>query len=309
MKKTDFKLFSGSASFSLAQRVAQNLEADLAQAEVFKFSNQETRVRIIDDVGGKTCFILQSLGTPTDENWAELLFFLDALKRSRAKKIIGVIPWLGYQKQDKQFRNGEAVSVAVVIKTLEASGMDKAITIDLHSRIILSYFQRKPIVLSAFPLFLEEIKKIIKQKESGFVMVAPDEGAYWAKDFSRKLKIDFATVTKERNKNTAEIPYDSLRIEGEVKNKTAIIVDNNIYTGSTLICNAKFLKAHGAQRVICFVTHPILSPEAPALLEKSEIDALTVTDTIFVPKKKLFPKLKIISVAPLLAKTILSAVL
>lgn len=302
--RKNFKFFSGSSNLVLARKVAKLLGVSLAKAEIYRFSNNEIRVRIEEDVKNQTCIILQSLSTPSDKNWVELLFFLDALKRSGAKKIIGVIPWLGYQKQDKQFRSGEVVSVAVVIKTLEALGMDTMITFDLHSPIISTYFQNPPVTLSAFPLFLEEIKKLVGKKNDKFVMVAPDKGAYWAKEISRKLSISLAQVAKERDKQTAEIAFESLKIKGEVQGKTALIVDDNIYTGSTLIHNAKLLKKTGATGVICFVTHPVLSGNAPALIQASEIDRLMVTDTIFVPTKKIFPKLAIISIAQPLAEAI-----
>lgn len=303
----DFKFFSGSSNLPLAQKVASGLGIELAKAEIDNFSNGETRVRIAEDVSGKTCVILQSLSTPTDENLVETLFFLDALKRGGAKKIIGILPWIGYQKQDKAFRSGEAVSVAVVIKTLETMGLDKIITIDLHSRQIVDYFQNKPVVLSAFELFLNEIKKFTPSLSKGpqhLVMVAPDKGAYWQKEFSQKLKISLVTVTKERNKKTSRIAFESLKIKGSVKDKTCIIIDDNLYTGSTLILNAKLLKQKGAAAVLCFVTHPILSGNAPQLLQNSEIDSLTVSDTIFVPQEKRFAKLKIIPVHKLLVDAI-----
>ena len=300
----DFKIFAGNSNLPLAQKVAWELKVSLAKSEIYKFTNNEIRVRIKEEVGGKICLLLQSLSTPADENWAETLFFLDALKRSGAKKIIGVVPWLGYQKQDRQFRSGEAVSVAVVIKTLEALGMERMITFDLHSPIVSTYFQKPPVILSAFPLFLEEIKKLIGKKNEQFVMVAPDEGAYWQKEFSRKLGMALAMVTKERNKQTAYIPFESLKISGEVNGKTAIIIDDNIYTGSTLVHNAKLLKKMGATRVICFVTHPVLSGDAAMLIQASEIDRLTVADTIFVPQEKQVSKLSVISIAKPLAGAI-----
>lgn len=299
-----FKLFAGSSNLPLAEKIAKNLGIKLGKTDIFRFSNQETRVRIIDNVKGKTCFLLQSLSTPVDQNWVETLFFIDGLKRSGASKIVGIIPWLGYQKQDKQFRSGEAISVAVVIKTLEALGMDTMITFDLHSRLIVSYFKNTPIVLSAFPIFLEEIKNKIGKNYNDFVMVVPDEGAYWQKDFSKKLSIPYVEVAKKRDLQTSKIPFESLSIKGEVKGKTCLIIDDNVYTGSTLIHNAKLLKRNGAKKVYCFVTHAILSGDSPRQIQNSEIDSLTVTDTIFIPKEKLIKKLKIISIADSLGEAI-----
>lgn len=302
MPSKNFIFFAGSSNLPLAQKVAGSLGIKLAKAEVDHFSNNETRVRIDEKIKDKTCFLLQSLSTPTDENWAETLFFLDALKRGGAKKIIGIIPWLGYQKQDKAFRKGEAISVAVVIKTLETMGMDQMITLDLHNPGILNYFQNKPIVLSAFPLFLKEIKQIIDSRNDEYVMVAPDKGAYWAKDFAKKLNLDSVQIEKTRDKKTAGITFAGCRPDTErLDGKTSIIVDDVIYTGSTLILAAKLLKQHGAKKVICFATHAIFSGNAAKDLQNSEIDSLTVTDTIFVPKEKLFPKLKIISVCDIIS--------
>ena len=302
----DFKLFSASSNLPLAQKVASELGIKLGKAEIHKFSNNETRVRVSENVRGKTCAVLGSMSTPVDENWVELLFFIDALKRNGASKVIGIIPWLGYQKQDKAFRIGEAVSVAVVAKTLEAVGMDQLITFDLHSSQIANYFKNPPIVLSAFELFINEIKKFTLSPSKGpqhFVTVAPDEGAYWVSDFARKLGIGLVQMDKTRDKVTARIS-ENLTIHGDVNGKTCIIIDDNIYTGKTLILNAKALKDKGAEKVICFVTHPILSGNAPMLLQNSQIDSLTVTDTIFIPKEKQFPKLSIISINKSLAEAI-----
>lgn len=301
----NIKLFSGSSHVTLAKNVSSKLNISLGRTEIFHFSNGETRVRILEDVKNQDCFFLQSLSTPTDIHWVETLFFLDALKRSGARKIIGVFPWLGYQKQDKQFRTGEAISVAVLIKTIETMGTDKIITINLHSDIIPTYFMISPVILSAFSLFLEHIKIMIQKNYGAYVLVAPDkEAGNWQKDFSKKLHIPFVQVTKERDKVTSLIPTSSFKIFGDVKGKTAIIIDDNIYTGSTLIQNAKLLKSYGAKRVICYVTHPILSGDSSKLIQDSEIDSLTVTDTIYIPPEKKFDKLQILSISSILSDAI-----
>lgn len=289
---SDFLFFSGSSNLPLAQKVARGLGIKLSKAEIDHFSNNETRVRVDENVKAKTCIILGSMNDPVEKNWVELLFFIDALKRAGAKKIIGIIPWLGYQKQDKAFRSGEAVSVAVVIKTLETLGMEKIVTFDLHNPGIVNYFENKPIVLSALPLFLRHCNNA-----KMFVMVAPDAGAFWAEDFAKKLGIDFLQLEKRRDKKTARITFVlQSRISARLDGKTAIMIDDMIYTGQTLIQSAEILKKMGAKKVICFATHAIFSGNAASDLQNSEIDSLTVTDTILIPEEKRFPKLKIISV-------------
>lgn len=190
----------------------------------------------------------------------------------------------------------------MVAKTLEVIGMDRLITFDLHSKQIAGYFKNPPIILSAFPLFINEIRNL-KFGIRNLILVAPDEGAYWTKGFANKLGIGLVQMDKTRDKVTARIS-ENLMIHGDVNGKTCIIIDDNIYTGKTLILNAKALKDKGARAVLCYVTHPILSGNAPKLLQESEIDSLTVTDTIFVPKEKIFSKLKIISIAHPLAEAI-----
>lgn len=291
----ELKIFSGSSNEPLAEKVCKSLGVSLSDIEITIFSDGEKRVRVVDSVLDQHCVVIQSTASPAAENYMELFFIIDALKRSGAKSVTAVIPYLGYQRQDHIFRDGEAVSLDVVAKALQAAGAAKIVTFDLHTIKIPELFSIPVTHLSALPLFAKKINK------EDAVLVSPDMGGI------RRIKIisellgnmPYATVVKNRDLNSGEIT--ATKIEGEVS-KTAIIVDDMISSGRTVAIAANLLKDSGAEEVIVMATHAVFSEGASKVLQNCAVSKVIVTDTIEVSQDKQFSKLEVISVADIIAK-------
>lgn len=293
------KVFSGSSNKPLAQKIAKELKVALSPLEIHIFPDGEKRIRVFERIVDEHCVVVQPTSTPADQNYMELFFIVDALKRSGAKAVTAVIPYLGYQRQDHIFRDGEAVSLEVVIRTLEAVGMDKLILFDLHSIKIPELFHIPVSHLSALPLFAEKIKKNA-WTNSDTVLVSPDMGGVRrVKQLCEMLSgMPYASIVKNRNLATGKLTAE--RVEGRLK-KRALIVDDMISSGGTIITAANLLLKNGVSEIYVFATHPVFSDAAPQALQKSAAQKVFVTDTIEVPKEKQFPKLEILSVAEMVA--------
>ena len=291
------KIFSGSSNKLLAESVAKSLGIAVSPLDIFVFPDGERRVRVVDRVVGEKTVVFQSTNTPADQNYMELFFIVDALKRSGAKEVIAVIPYLGYERQDHVFRDGEAVSLEVIIETLERVGVDKLVAFDLHSVKVPELFKIAVLHLSALPLFAEKIKTF----KDNVVLVSPDMGGIRRiKELSKILgDVPFATIVKNRDLETGNISDSSM--EGSVSGKTAVIVDDMISTGRTIIAAEEILLKNGAKNVITFATHAVFSQDAKSVLKNSRSDRVYVTDTIFIPKEKRFEKLEIIPVGKTIA--------
>jgi ribose-phosphate pyrophosphokinase len=299
------KLFSGTSNKLLAEKIAKGLGVKLSNLEVFVFPDGEKRIRILDKVLDEDVVIVQSTSSPVDENYMQLFFTVDALKRGGAKSVTAVVPYLGYQRQDHMFREGEDVSVKVVAEILDKLGIGKLIAVDLHSIKIKEAFNTPVSHLSALSIFAKVIKEKGWGKDST-ILVTPDMGGI------RRIKIlsemlnnmPFAVVEKNRDLETGIVSAE--KIEGKIS-KRAIIVDDMISSGKTIAMAAELLKKNGAEEIYVFATHPVFSSEAKMILQESAIEKVYVTDTVFVPEEKKFPKLEALSVAELIAESIKSA--
>ncbi len=296
------KIFSGNSNKPLAQKVAQGLGIDVSPLEIHIFPDTERRVRVLESVVDVDTVVVQPTNAPVNLNYMELFFIVDALKRSGAKSVTVVIPYLGYQRQDHVFRSGEAVSLEVMAKTLEATGVDRIVVYDLHSIKSIEVFKVPVVHLSALPLFAKFIQSLCSDL-SGCVLVSPDMGGIRRiKIISEQLgNIPYVTINKNRDLETGAI--SSTEFEGEIKQK-AFIIDDMASSGKTLVEAAKLLKANGAEEIYAFVTHAIFSEDAPKLLQESLIKKVFVTDTVLVPKEKQFEKLEILSVAEEVGRTL-----
>lgn len=297
-------IFSGTSNPTLAKKIAENLDSKISKLEIHKFPDKEVRVRLLENVVEKSPVIVQSTGVHPNHYYMQLFFILDALKRSGAEAITLVIPYLGYQRQDHIFRDGEAVSLEVIVNLIKAMKVDRVISFDFHSPRIVEFFLDKKIKmdhLSALPVFAKEIEKMDLEN---VVLVSPDMGGIRRIKILAELlgnKASFVSIEKNRDLATGEI--ESNKINGEVK-KIAVIVDDVISTGNTLIAAAQLLRKNGAEEIYVMATHGIFAGEAPVNLQNSIIKQVTVTDTIEVRPKRRFEKLNIVSVSSLIAEAI-----
>jgi len=289
----------------LAEKTASDMGVKISPLEIFVFPDGERRIRVVDNVVDEKTVVFQSTSAPPDQNYMELFFIVDALKRSGASTVTAVIPYLGYERQDHVFRDGEAVSLEVIVKTLERVGVDKLVAFDLHSVKVPELFTIPVLHLSALDLFAQKIREslIINHKSSeDFVLVSPDMGGIRRiKMLSESLdNMPYATIEKNRDLETGDIGDSSM--DGDVNGKTAIIVDDMISTGRTILAAEKILLKNGAKNIFVFATHAVFSGNARELLSNSKADKVYVTDTIFVPEEKIFPKLEVLSVSKIIAE-------
>ncbi len=286
----------------MAGKIARNLKLELSPVEIFVFPDGEKRIRIQENVLDKDCVVVQSASTPPDENYMELFIMIDALKRSGAKSVKTLIPYMGYQRQDHIFRDGEAVSLEVIVEILEKVGMTEFLSFDLHSPKIPEIFSVPVRHLSALPIFAEKIKTGFDLNE--ITLVSPDMGGIRrVKEVSETLgNIPFATIEKNRDLASGEI--NDAGLEGDVRGKTAVIVDDMISTGVTIVDAANLLVENGAVKVVVFATHAVFARDAGKLLQHSQIERVVVSDTIDVPAYNQFPKLEVVSIAEIAAKSL-----
>lgn len=309
------KLFSGSSNPRLSQKVAEALHIQLSPIETMIFPDGERRVKLNDSVVDEDAVVIQSTNTPVDQNYIELFFIIDALKRSGAKSVTAVIPYLGYQRQDHVFRDGEVVSLDVMIRFLESLKVDKVIAFDLHSIKIPELFHIPIVHLSALPIFAERIKSKAFNKLSDdrddllkdTILVSPDMGGLRRiEQMSQMLDgMPWIATVKNRDLQTGDITikeFDGPLKPSELPGKRALIVDDMISSGNTVMQSAELLKNNGVVSCDVFATHAIFSEEAPELLQDSRIDRVYVSTTVFVPEEKRFPKLHRLSIAEMIAK-------
>src|SRR3990170_4118257 len=288
----DAVIFAGNSNPDLATKIASNLKLPLGKAEIIRFADSECRVRIEEDVEGKTVFIIQSLSNPVDEHLMEFLLMGDAVKRGEPKKMVAVLPYHGYARQDRIHRPGECVSALVVAKMIESVGFDKLVTLELHNESILGFFKIPVVHISGLEIFRVRVKEL----EGEVVVITPDAGALKrSQKFAETLDLPLALIEKKRDLNQAH-KILSMRVVGNVREKIAVVVDDVIVTGGTLLNAAHMLKDEGAKQVIAAATHADFVGGADKILQDSPLDAVWVTDTIYIPPAKNFPKLKISSI-------------
>ncbi len=303
------KLFSGSANPVLSQKIADSLGVTLSKAEIVRFENSEIRIHLEENVKNEDCYVIQPTANPSDTHLMELFFFCDALRRQEAKKVFAIIPYFGYARQDVQHRPGECVSANVVIRFLESIGFYKVYVINLHDEATEGVFSIPFKNINAFPILAEEIKKYIGNVSTDTVaVVSPDHGGVErARKFGDELfghtEHTISVVEKRRDLQHIHISK-ALDLYGDVKGKTAILVDDMITSGGTLIHAAELCLERGATKVLTAVIHHDFGPEAPSKLQSSAIEKVFTTNTITLKDEQKFDKLVEISVAELVAREI-----
>lgn len=289
------RIFSGSSNLPLAKALATKLNSTVSEIDLSKFPNGEMRVWIKDDVRRENVVLVQSFSGPVDFHIIEFALIADALKRCGARKIIGVIPWLGYSLQDKAFRPGEPIAAKVIADFISRE-VKRHILVNLHSDSITGFFPVPATQVSALETFVRYAKD--KGIENA-VVVSPDFGGIKrARVFAHKLNLPLININKERNRMTGEITVHG--ISTPVKGKTCLVIDDIISTGSTLLETARILRKEGAETIRFFATHALFANGSHKKFAESELDELVVTDTVLIPKEKRFDKLNVLSIAPVL---------
>ncbi|MGB0128217.1 MAG: ribose-phosphate diphosphokinase [Rhodocyclaceae bacterium] len=295
-------VFTGNANPRLAADVVRRLNISLGRATVGRFSDGEVNVELLENVRGKDVFVLQPTCSPTNDNLMELLIMADALKRASAGRITAAIPYFGYARQDRRPRSARVpITAKVVANMLQAAGVQRVLTVDLHSDQIQGFFDIPVDNIYGTPILLGDIWK---QHYENLLVVSPDVGGVVrARALAKRLECDLAIIDKRRPKaNVSEV----MNIIGEVKGRTCVMLDDLVDTAGTLCKAGHALKEHGAERVLAYCTHAVLSGNAVARITESELDELVVTDTIPLREDaRGCKKIRQVSIAELMAETML----
>lgn len=303
-------LASGSAHPELAEATAKELGIEPGKVEHKVFPNSELYVRYGESVRGKHVFIIQSLAISDNRSvndaFMELLIMVDAAKRASASEITAIIPYLAYGRQDRKARGREPISAATVIRALQSTGVDRLVSIDMHSAQTQATFNGPFDHLTAERIITEALEKRIDGKPEDFVMVSPDGGrAKVSEEYAQMLALNVVHMTKTRDRHDPSKIKRPDHVE-DVKGKTCLIVDDIIDTAGTVVSAAEALKRSGAKQVIICATHGLFSDPAIERLLAAPIDEIIVTDTVPLPaaKKALGDRLVILPIAPMLAETV-----
>ncbi len=298
VKDTPLLIASGTANRPLAEEIAARLEVELADTTVKRFSDGEIFVRFNDNVRGHDLYIVQPTPPPGD-NMMELLLMVDAARRASASRVTAVVPYYGYARQDRKDQPRVAIGAKLVSNLIQAAGVDRVLGIDFHTHQIQAFFDVPVDHLYAAPVLTQYFRE---KKLDDMVVVAPDVGAAkMARGFARRLDAAFAIIDKRRPAhNVAEV----VSVVGDVANRSCVVVDDMIDTAGTLESVVYALVDRGARSVYAAATHALLSGPAVDRLSRAPVEEVVVTNTLFVPQEKRFAKLKVLSVAALLARAI-----
>ena len=298
---TNLMVFTGNANPELASAIARHIGVPLGHASISKFSDGEVSVELNENVRGKDVFIIQPTCAPTNDSIMELLLTADALHRASANRITAVVPYYGYARQDRRVRSARvAISAKVVADMISAVGVNRVLTVDLHAEQIQGFFSIPVDNVYGSPVLTEDIER---QRYENLTVVSPDVGGVVrARAVAKQLNVDLAIIDKRRpTANDAQV----MNIIGDVESRSCLIVDDMVDTAGTLCKAAEALKDHGAQRVMAYATHPILSGPAIENIEGSALDSLVVTDTIpLSDAAKNCGRIRQLSMAKLLAESI-----
>ncbi len=296
----EIKLFSGSASEHLTKEIAEKIGIPVSRSLVTKFADGELKIKIEENIRGQDVFIVQSTNPPA-ENLLELLLFLDAAKRASADRITPVIPYYGYARQDRKDEPRVPISAKLIADLLAASGASRVLTIELHAEQIQGFFDIPVDHLYAAPVFIEHYQKM---KLDNYVVVSPDAGRVnRVRAFARRLgkNVPIAIIDKRRTG-----PNQSLVVNviGEVEGKNAILYDDMIDTGGTIVDAAEALRKNRARDIYVCAVHGLFSRNAATRLKEAPIKQVAVTNTLMITPEKQIEKLQILSIAHLLAEAI-----
>jgi len=297
-RQNGFKLLAGTANRELSEEISRHLGAELTRLTLSRFADGEIFVRIDENIRGSDVFIIQPTNPPA-ENLVELLLLIDAARRASASRITVVMPYYGYSRQDRKDQPRVAIGAKLMANLIMRAGADRVLGIDFHQHQLQGFFDIPVDHLYAMPVFTAYYRrKALKD----VVVVAPDVGAAkMARGFAKRLNAALAIIDKRRpSANVSEV----VNVVGEVEGKDVILADDMIDTAGTVSEAARALKALGANDIYVCATHALLSGPACERIMDAPITEVTVTDSIGIPKERLIPKLKVLSVGELLAKAI-----
>jgi ribose-phosphate pyrophosphokinase len=300
--KDELEIFTGSSNPALAREVCEHLSVRLGEAEVGRFPDGEVMVEVRENVRGGDCFVLQSICTPPNDNLMELLLLMDALRRASAKRITAVIPYFGYSRQDRKVAPRVPISAKLVADVVTAAGASRVLTVDLHAGQIQGFFNIPVDNLYAMPVLIQYLRKRLEGRRVS--VVSPDAGGVErARAFARRLNANLAIIDKRRPR-ASEVA--EMQLVGEVRDSSALLVDDMIDTAGTITEAAKVVMNAGATEVLACATHPILSDPACERLNKSKLKEMITTNTIPLRAKAQaeLGSLKVLSVASLIAEAI-----
>lgn len=297
---SDLRIFGGSASQQLTQRICDNLGVEPGKCRTIRFPEGNLFVKIDENVRGQDVYLIQSTGYPVNDNFMELLFWIDAFKRASASSVTVIVPFFGYAKGDKKDEPRVSIRGRVCADAIEASGADRMVTLALHAPQIQGFF-KIPVddLFATTPL----CQAVTQMELENLVVVSPDTG--FAKDarlFARQLRAPLAIADKERLDHDGDMNING--IIGDVSGKTCLLVDDFTISGGTLVNVAEMLMQSGAQRILAGITHGVFSQQCMERLDASPIETLLVTDTIETQPVEFSSKVQCVSVAPLLAEAI-----
>lgn len=299
--ENEILVLSGTANPKLAEDVVKNMNLKLGDMEIRRFADGEVFVQVGESVRNKDVYVIQPTGRPSsNENWMELYCIIDALKRASAKRITAVIPYYGYSRQDRKNEPRVPITAKLVANLLTESGVGRVLSLDLHAAQIQGFFDIPVDHMQSKNIFLEKIRKDLDISNS--IIVSPDIGGIGrARLIAKALKLDIAIIDKRRDRaNECEV----MNIIGDVKGKDAIIIDDIIDTGGTLIKSINALKQSGMRKIFVFITHAVCSGDVYERINASEIEKLYITDSLKVINERLGNKIEVISVAPAIADAI-----
>ncbi|MGI6125714.1 MAG: ribose-phosphate diphosphokinase [Planifilum sp.] len=299
-RESRLQIFTCNSNPELAQEIADHIGVPLGDAEVGRFSDGEIHVKLNESVRGSDIYVIQSTCHPVNQNLMELLVMVDALKRASARTINVVIPYYGYARQDRKTRARDPITAKLVANLIETAGADRIITMDLHATQIQGFFDIPVDHLLGVPILS---KYFVEKQLDEVVVVSPDHGGVIrARKMAERLGAPIAIIDKRRPEpNVAEV----MNIVGDVRGRTAIIIDDIIDTAGTIMLAADALIEHGAKEVYACCTHPVFSGPAIERIQKANIKEMVVTNTIPLTPEKQLDKVRVLSVSPLIGEAII----
>jgi ribose-phosphate pyrophosphokinase len=299
--KKKMMVFSGTTHPGLAQEIADNLGVPISPCKISRFASGEIYVRAEESVRGSDVFIVQTHAEPINESIMEQLVMIDAMKRASAKRITAVVPYYGYSRQDKKGLAREPISAKLVADLLTVAGSDRVVSVDLHAGQIQGYFDFPFDHLTALPVLTKYLREELGLHDEDVVVVAPDAGRIKTAERLREyLHADLAFLYKRRSRREAH-KIEEMTVVGEVDGRPCVLVDDMIDTAGTVAKGATVLAQQGAGPIFAAATHGVLSGKAVQALEEAPIREVVVTNTLPIPDEKHIAKLRVLSIAPLIA--------